>query len=398
MGKRERVIKAGIGGAGYMGSGLLAVLRRIPEIEVKGIYDEDIKQAREAKESYGGADTKVYADPEELCADPEIEAIVDTNTSPLLGAMIGYYCAQHGKHLVSLNIECDATIGCILTRIFQKKGLIYTVTEGDEPGELKKMYDHYAFLNFKVLALGKGKNNPLQVEANPDTVKVPGNGITARQVASFVDGSKTMVEMASVSNGIGFPPDTRGMHGVEARIKDLPRIFSLKEEGGILNREGVVEYILGKELAGGVFIVVKVEDERIVSDLNYLKIGEGNTYCFYQRYHNWFIDTPLTVARVVREGKAVIFSLPLPTSEVVAVAKKDLEKGEIIDGIGGFSVYGVIEKRDIAKRDNLLPLGITEGAEVKRSIKKGEVLTWENVILKEDSLLFQLRKEQDSLG
>ncbi len=398
MKDKEEVIKVGIGGAGYMGTGLLAVLRRIPDIEVKGIYDEDINQAQRARKSYANADTKIYTSPEELCAEPEIEAIVDTTTSPLLGAMIGYYCAQYGKHLITLNIECDATIGCILTRIFQEKGLIYTVTEGDEPGELKKMYDHYSFLNFKILALGKGKNNPLQVEANPDTVKVPDNGITARQVASFVDGSKTMVEMASVSNGVGFPPDIRGMHGVEARIEDLPRIFSLKEEGGILSREGVVDYILGKELAGGVFIVVKVEDERIISDLNYLKIGKGNTYCFYQRYHNWFIDTPLTIARVVREKKPVIFSLPLPTSEVVAVAKKNLEKGEIIDGIGGFSVYGVIEKREIAKRDNLLPLGISEGAELRRRVKKGEMLTYEDVILKEDSLLFQLRKKQDSLG
>ncbi len=387
-------IKVGLVGAGYMGSGLLNVITQMHSMEVVGLYDKDNILAKQIGAAYGTSETKVYDNIEEMCAESKSEIIVDATPSPVIGAETIQACLNHKKHLVSINIECDVTVGAIANQLFKNAGLIYTVTAGDEPGELKKLYDHYSALNFRVIALGKGKNNPLRVDATPDAVKdsLPNNGITAQQAASFVDGSKTMFEMACVSNATGLPPDIRGMHGQEAKTAELPEIFTLKKNGGILNQEGVVDYVTGTELSGGIFIVVTTANERIKSDFKYLKIGNGPSYAFYQRYHNWFIDTPLSVAKVILDKEPTIVSLASSTSQVIAVAKKNLKKGEVMDGIGGFCVYGVIERNDTARKNNLLPHSLTENAVLKKDVPKGEELTLSDVKFDEMSTLFKLYK------
>lgn len=387
-------IKVGLIGAGYMGSGILNVISQMRGIKVIALYDEEIKKASEAIKRYGKGLEIVKDSIKELCAISQIQVVVDATCDPLTGAATGYWSAKYKKDLVSINIEADVTIGRVLKKLLGKAGRIYTVTTGDEPGELKRLYDHYTALNFQVIAAGKGKNNPLRVDATPDSIKdsLPDNGITASQVTSFVDGSKTMFEMACLSNATGLVPDIRGMHGIEAKIDEMPRIFSLKENGGILNREGVVDYVTGKELSGGVFLIVATENKRISSDLQYLKIGKGPNYLIHQPTHNWFLDLPLSVAEVALERKATIVPLDTPFSQVVAVAKKDLKKGEVLDGIGNFSVYGVIEKDEVAKKENLFPHGLTKDAIMKRDLPKGKPLTWQDAKVK-DTLLTKLYQE-----
>jgi len=378
-------IKVGLVGAGYMGSGVFNVISQMQGMEIRALYDESIELARRVVSEYPapGGKARVAETIEDLCRLPEIEIIVDTTCSPCAGARAGVEAVRQGKSLVSINIEADVTVGVALKKMFAEAGLIYTVTAGDEPGDLKKLYDHYSALNFRVVAAGKGKNNPLNVEATPDTVSpgLPDNGITAQQVASFVDGSKTMFEMACLSNATGLVPDIRGMHGPEARIDELTGIYRSKKEGGILEREGVVDYITGRELSGGIFIVVATDNKRIRSDFAYLKVGAGPYYVFYQRYHNWFIDMPLSIARAVIDKEPTVYPLDVPTSQVVAVAKKDLKKGEVLDGIGGYSVYGSIEKYRRAREENFLPHGLTEGAVISADIPQGKTLTYDEVIL-----------------
>ena len=395
---RTHPIRIGLVGAGYMGSGIFNIINQVENMEVVALYDEDEEIAKSIKNEYGKPSLILSEEVSDLCSVPEVEVVVDGTCSPELGASVGYYASQEGKHLVSINIEADVTIGALLRKLFEEKGNIYTVTAGDEPGELKRLYDHYSTLNFRIVACGKGKNNPLNVEATPETVKktLPENGITAEQVTSFVDGSKTMFEMACLSNATGLEPDVRGMHGVEARIPDLTKLFRSKEKGGILNKEGVVDYVTGQELSGGVFIVVCTDNERIQSDLAYLRIGQGPYYLSYQRHHNWFIDLPLSIAKVVLQHEPVIMPLEEPTSEVIAVSKKDLKKGDTLDGIGGFTVYGIIEKAEIAKKQNALQLGLCKGAVMENDIPKGQVITCTDVELNEDSILAQLRRKQDA--
>ena len=376
---RDYPIRVALVGAGYVGSGIFNVIRHVKNMEVVAVYDPDIELARR----FG---VRVLRSVEEL-ADIEYDVLADADYRPCVGAACLLKALQSGRHVVSINIECDVTVGPQLAQLAKKNKCIYTVTAGDEPGELKAMHDHYSLLGFRVVALGKGKNNPLNVQATPDTVrpKLPGNGITAEQVCGFVDGSKTMFEMGCIANAIGFAPDVAGMHGPEARIQDLPRLFSARENSGILGREGVVDYVTGAELSGGVFIVVHTDDERICSDFSYLKIGAGPYYAFYQRFHNWFMDMPLSIARAAVLNEPTLVPLREPSCSVVAIAKCDLEPGVKLDGIGGFSCYGQLRSADSA--EGLLPHGLTECARMTKPVTAGQAIQIEHVALDESTTL-----------
>jgi len=392
LSKLTSPIRIGLLDAGYMGSGLLNVINDVKGMEVTALYDPDRKLACEVASGYGRPSPVIADSVQHMCSLPEIDVVVDVSFEPALGAQAGYHAGRNKKHLVSLNIEADVTIGSRLKTLFEENGVIYTVGDGDEPSELKKLYDHYKLLNFDVIACGKGKNNPLNVEATPDTVKgkLPDNGITARQVASFVDGSKTMFEMACLSNATGLVPDVRGMHGPEARLSEMTTVFQTRDRGGILEREGIVDYVTGTELSGGIFIIVRTRNKRLQSDFEYLKIGKGDTFLFYQRYHNWFVDLPLAVAKVFFDGKPTLVPLDEPASQVIAASKRDLKSGEVLDGIGGFTAYGIIEENTVAKRENALPLGLAEGMRVRKDIRRGEIITFDTVERQEESLLTQL--------
>ena len=366
-------IRVALVGAGYVGSGLLNVIRHVRNMEVAAVYDPDVELARRLG-------VRVLRSPEEL-ADIEYDVLADADCRPCVGTACALRALLSGRHVVSINIECDVTVGPQLTALASKSDCIYTVTAGDEPGELKAMHDHYALLGFRVVALGKGKNNPLDVRATPDTVQptLPENGITTEQVCGFVDGSKTMFEMGCIANAVGFAPDVPGMHGPEARIDELPRIFCATDKGGILHREGVVDYVTGSALSGGVFIVVHTDDDRIRSDFSYLKIGAGPYYAFYQRFHNWFVDMPLSIARAALLKQPTLVPLPIPSCAVVAMAKCDLKRGTKLDGIGGFCCYGQL--RSIADAKGLLPHGLTECAQIVKPVAAGQPIRVEDVEL-----------------
>lgn len=392
----NKPIQVGLVGAGYMASGTFNIINQVEGMKIAALYDPAPSLARKLVNGYNKPLPILTGSVEELCSRPEVDVVVDGTCDPLTGAEAGYFAARNKKHLVSINIEADVTVGRILKKLFQENGVIYTVTAGDEPGELKKFYDHYSFLNFNIIACGKGKNNPLNVEATPEDMqsKLPNNGITAEQVTCFVDGSKTMFEMACLSNATGLVPDIRGMHGPEAKISELTSLFRAKEKGGILHREGVVDYVTGSELSGGIFIVVATENKRIRSDFEYLKIGKGPYYAFYQRYHNWFIDLPLSIAEVVLEGKSTIVPLDKQISQVMAAAKKNLKSGEELDGIGGFAAYGIIEKAETVKKEGALPIGLSNGMVMRRDVTRGEIIGWEDVEPKEETLLLRLYRQQ----
>ncbi len=395
----KKPIQVALVGAEYMGSGIFNIINETKGMEVVALYDSDSNLAQRLLQDYNKPSSILMHSVEELCSNHKVDVVVDGTCDPFIGAETGYFAAKNKKHLVSINIEADVTVGSTLKNLFKENGVIYTVTAGDEPGELKTLYDHYSILNFDIVACGKGKNNPLNVEATPKDVesKLPDNGITAEQVASFVDGSKTMFEMACLSNATGLVPDIRGMHGHEAKISELTSLFHSREKGGILNQEGVVDYVTGTELSGGIFIVVATNNKRIRSDFEYLKIGKGPYYLFYQRYHNWFIDLPLSIADVVLENRPTIVPMDKPVSQVMAVAKKDLKEGEKLDGIGGFSAHGIIDKAEAAKKENALPHGLAKGMVMKKNVPIGEIIRWDDVI-EEESLLLKLYRGCDYHG
>jgi len=313
-------------------------------------------------------------------------------------AIVAYKSLMNKKHVVMLNALTDVTVGFILKMTADNAAVVYTFSAGDEPGVILELHHFAQILGFKVIVAGKGKNNPLNCAVTPDDLKKLSQktDVSSEILTSFIDGTKTMLEMTALANATGFVPDKRGMHGPEASIDDLLKIFCLKREGGILSQEGVVDYAIGN-VAPGVFVIVKTEQKSLINELKYLKMGEGPNYLLYRPYHLGTIEAPLSIAKAFFDGEPSIAPLGTPVAETVAVAKRDLKAGEQIEGIGGYMVYGTIEKAKIVRAKKFLPLGLAEGAMLISDIRKNEVISYNNVKLNETSFMVMLRKLQDGI-
>ncbi|HHV83806.1 MAG TPA: NAD(P)-dependent oxidoreductase [Tepidanaerobacter syntrophicus] len=414
--EQGKKIKAGIVGAGQMGRGMVSQMfcmkgilpAIISDIDIEraknayllaGISSDDIAVANKAVEAETAIQKGKYVITEDfnvITSTLPIDVVLDLTGVPDVGARIAFDSIYNGKNIVMLNVETDVTVGPLLKKMADSAGVVYTVSAGDEPGAVKELYDFADAMGFEILVAGKGKNNPLDIEANPDTVreKAQASNMNPKMLASFVDGTKTMVEMTCVSNATGFVPTKRGMIGPESTVKELPKLLSLKEQGGILDRYQVVEFVKG--IAPGVFVIITTDLPAVKEEMAYLSMGEGPNYILYRPYHLTSIETPLSAARACIYHEPTIVPKGAPVSETVAVAKKDLKAGEYLDSIGGYTVYGVIDTFENAKKDNALPIGlVSPKVKVKTDIKKGETLTYDAVELDENSFILQLRKLQD---
>ncbi len=327
-----------------------------------------------------------------------IEVVVEASGVPEVGATVAFHSILNSKHIVMLNVETDVTVGYILRRLADSAGVVYTVSAGDEPGATKELHDFAAAMGFRIVALGKGKNNPLDREATPDKLaaEAASKKMSAKMLTAFVDGTKTMVEMTALANATGLLPEIRGMHGPVATVEDLPKFFALKSQGGILESEGVVDYALGS-VAPGVFAVVTTDQKTIIEDLQYLNVGPGPNWVFYRPYHLANLETPLSAARAVLLHQTTIATVSQPVAETITVAKKELRAGERLDTIGGYTFYGCIERAEIAREERLLPLGLAEGALLTADVSKGQAITYDQVQLNDDSLIVHLRALQDRM-
>jgi predicted homoserine dehydrogenase-like protein len=322
---------------------------------------------------------------------------VEATGVPEVGARVAMDAILGRKHVLQMNVETDATVGYYLRKMANAANVVYTLTAGDEPGTTMELFDFAISLGFEVVCAGKGKNNPLNRASNPATAaeKAKAQMMNPKMLASFEDGTKTMVEMTSLGNAIGFVPDVRGMHGPEATHKTLSKIYVPKEDGGILSQRGVVEYGLG--VAPGVFVVFTTDHPKLARDLKYLSMGDGPYWALYRPYHLTSLETPISIARAVLKGETTVATDRVPVAETITVAKKDLKAGDTIDGLGGFSVYGMIERADLSRRDNLLPLGLAPGSRLRNDVPMGAPVTYADVELDESLTILHLRRLQDQL-
>jgi predicted homoserine dehydrogenase-like protein len=328
---------------------------------------------------------------------PAIEAVVDATGQVDMGAIVSLDAFDHKKHVVMMNVECDVTIGPILHRMASNAGVVYSWAAGDEPAAILELYRFANALGFEIVAAGKGKNNPLDHHATPDTerAKAEARKMSARMLCEFVDGSKTAVEMAAVSNATGLLPDRRGMHGARSTVAELTQVFVPKSEGGVLSKKGVVDYAIG--VHPGVFLIVTTDNQRIREGLIQRDMGNGPYYTLYRPYHLCSIEVPLTIAQCVLYGESSGHAKGGLVSECIAIAKKDLEPGEVLDGIGEFCFRGSIEVASVAREERLLPLGLAKGCIVRQTVPTGTALTYEMVDLTQETALLQLRRLQDQL-
>jgi predicted homoserine dehydrogenase-like protein len=412
-------IRVGASGAGWMGSGFAAQMARVPGMELVVLADADLGAARDAFLATGVPEAKIFEtvdvgsamdamrrDKKIISGDLSLPAridyvdiVTDVTPSPAIGAEVAYQAIQHGKDVVLINIEADVTVGRALKQLAKDAGVLYTVSSGDEPGCLMELYDFVCSLGFEVIVIGKGKNNPLNPQATPDTVAESARKSDKDpfQVASYVDGSKTMFEMTCAANATGCGPMRRGMNGPSATLESVSQIFALKEDGGITDEPGSVDFVQGDEMAGGVFVTVRVEDERIRSDLQYLKVGQGKYFTFYRPYHLWFIEAPISIARAFLKGETTLVPLDKPAADVITIAKRELRPGDRLDSFGGYTFYGVIEKVEEARRLDALPLGIAPGSLVVQPVDAGRIVTWKDVSVDGNLTVNKLRKMQDRM-
>lgn len=418
--KREREgnrIRVGLVGCGQMGSGLVHVTRRMEGLETYAISDIDAQRPKNVLKSLGIPEDRIrvtnvpseaedalrknmYLITEDALLLPQLEGIdsvIDATGITDVGAKVAWTGITNGKAVVMLNVETDVTVGVFLDRLARKTGSVYTVAAGDEPAVCKMLYDFSKTMGFEVVCLGKGKNNPINYEITPEMCRAEAEskGMNPKMLSSFIDGTKTMVEMAAVSNATGLLPDVPGMHGPKVELEDLKKVFVPQKDGGILSKSGCVEYSTGK-IAPGVFAVVTTDEPRIISDMKFVSMGPGPYFVFSRPFHLCNIETPIAVAEAVIY-KEVTVTAKTMNSEVVPHAKRDLKAGEVVGSIGSADFYNKIYTYKEARERKAIPMGITAGGKVLTGIKKGEIFTEANFAPDASTFVYKLRKMQDAM-
>ena len=413
-----KIIKTGIVGAGQMGRGMVTqmVLMNgimpaiVSDIKVEnavnafkyaGVTDEDIVIAKTIAEANAAIEKGKYVATESadfVSKADLVNCVIDATGVPDVGARVSTDAIANKKHVVMLNVETDIVIGPYLKKLAEKEGVIYTGSAGDEPGAVMELYCFAKAMGLDVKVMGKGKNNKLARDCNPDTVleEATRRKMSPKMLCAFKDGTKTMVEMTAMSNATGLIPDVIGGHGIESDVKGLNEKFKLIKDGGILNKHGVVEYVNG--IAPGVFVTVSTENDEIAYQMQYHSMGPGPLWTLYRPYHLCNLETPLTVAKAVIDGETTIVPIDGLVSECITVAKKDLKAGETIDGIGGYTTYGSIATVEDTDANNYVPYGLINNKTVmKKDVKKGQLITLDCVDLDTTTLIYKLRKEQDKM-
>ncbi len=412
----DNPINIGLVGCGQMGSGLVHVTQQMAGMTTKAISDIDVNRPLATLKSLdvpesiiqitnnlGEAEDALrlgkYLITEDAMLLPQLEsleAVVEATGMTEVGSKVAWNCMLHSKHVIMLNVETDVTVGPILHRLAQKTGCVYTAASGDEPGVCKMLYNFASTLGFEVVCLGKGKNNPINLDATPDSCREEAlsKGMNPKMLSAFKDGSKTMVELAAMSNATGLVPDVPGMHGPKVDVADLNKVLIPEEDGGVLSRRGCVDYSTGK-VAPGVFVIITSPDPRIRVDMKFMSMGEGPYYTLYRPYHLCNVETPISVAEAVLYGESTIVSKRM-VSEVVAVAKRDLKPGDVVGQIGEADFLGRTYIYEEAKAQQAVPLGIVPGGKVTQAIAKGDLLTEVNFAPDTDKFVYKLRQMQDA--
>lgn len=413
-------VRIGLIGAGEMGTDIVSRVAHMRGIEIGAISELNPQAAgRSVSIAYGDTDRAVATDTtdalnaaiesgriattqrvETLLESGLIDVVIDATGIPSVGAEIGLAAMESGKHLVMMNVEADVTIGAYLRSEAERLGVVYSLGAGDEPSSCMELIEFVSAMGHRIVSAGKGKNNPLNFDATPDayTEEAMRRHMNPRMLVEFVDGSKTMVEMAAIANATGLIPDCPGMHGPACSRDELNKVLIPASAGGVLSSgEGRVDYSIGKGVAPGVFVVAEMDHPRIRERMEDLKMGEGPYFTFFRPYHLTSLEVPLTCARVVLYGKADMVPMARPVAEVCAVAKKDMAVGETLDQIGEYCYRAWIMTAAQARSAGAIPCGLLTGAKVTAPIKKGDLITRANTAVPANSKIAALRARQDAM-
>jgi predicted homoserine dehydrogenase-like protein len=410
-------VSVGIIGCGQMGSGLAHTIHNIkgmqvnaiadinPELAINTFLDMGVKRGDIVVTEHTGiandaltkgkfvvtTDALLMTDLSRIEANVEVTGVTD------VGAHIALTSIEKRKPIIMLNVETDVTIGYLLNLKARANNALYTVASGDEPGVCKMLWEQALLMGFEVVCIGKGKNNVIDFDATPEScaAEAASKDMNPKILASFKDGTKTMVEMAAVSNSTGLLPDVPGMRGPKAELNDLLSVYRPAEDGGIFTTRGTVDYSTGK-IAPGIFVIVYSADKRIQKDMKFITYADGPYYLLFRPYHLCDLETPQSIAEAVLLNEVTVTAESM-NSEVCTIAKRNIKAGEKINGIGSGDIFGKIYQYTDARKLNAIPLGIAENGVAISDISKGSLITTKNLLPDTSTFIYKLRKEQDKM-
>ncbi|TCU24577.1 putative homoserine dehydrogenase-like protein [Rhizobium azibense] len=413
--KREedgRPIRVGMYGAGFMAKGIVnQISNSVPGMVLGVICNRNVEKAilayRDAglEASYASDSSKlsdliaegvpaVTDNPALLYESGDLDCLIDATGAIEYGANVSLGAIAHGRDMVTMNAELDGTVGPLLKKKADAAGVIFTACDGDQPGVQMNLWRFVKSIGLTPLVCGniKGLQDPYRTPTTQAAFAAKW-GQDPHMVTSFADGTKISFEQAIVANGTGMSILKRGMMGLEHRghVDELVNAYDIEALKAV---GGAVDYVVGATPGPGVFVLAYHDDPKQQHYLNLYKLGTGPLYSFYTPYHLCHFEVPLSVARVVLLRDPVLQPLEGPKVEVVATAKRDLDAGETIDGLGGYMSYGQCERIDVASAQDLLPMGVAEGCVVKHAVAKDQVLTYADVVLPAGRTIDLLRREQ----
>jgi predicted homoserine dehydrogenase-like protein len=411
-----RPVRVAMVGAGFMGRGIAnQIVNSTPGMALVAIANRREEGARTAYQHAGVDVVRQARSAEEvdeavkdgvpvvttaaaaLCQARTVDAIIEVTGTVEYAARIVLEAIENRKHVILMNAELDGTIGPLLKHKADLNGVIVSACDGDQPGVQMNLYRFVQSIGVTPLVCGNIKG--LQDEyRNPTTQASFAKrwGQNVHMVTSFADGTKISFEQAIVANATGMTVASRGMLGYsfDGHVDELTQKYdvdALRQLGGI------VDYVVGAQPGPGVYVLGTHDDPKQQHYLELYKLGRGPLYSFYTPYHLCHFEVPQSVARAVLFDDAVLQPIAGPCVDVMATAKVELRSGTVLDGIGGYHIYGQCEKYDIARAEGALPMGLAEGCIVRRDIPRDTVLTLEDVTVPENRLADRLWAEQDSL-
>jgi len=328
-----------------------------------------------------------------VCHAAGIDAIIEVTGHIEFATQVSFEALTHGKHVISLSAEVDSSLGPILKTYADRAGVVWSYTDGDEPGVGMNLYRQLESMGYRPVLMGQLKGF-LDRYRNPETQIgfAQKHGQNPKVLASFADGTKLAMEAAIMGNATGFVPAVRGMRGYPcAHVNDMLQQLTAAD----FEHEGQVEYALGAAPHTGAFVICHNDHPEKRKLMAYLKMGEGPLYMFYTPYHLPPWQIPDSVARAVLFNDPTITPRGAPVCDTISYAKRDLKAGEKLDGVGGFTCYGLVERYEICQREKYLPISISLDCTLKRDIAKDQPIAYSDVVLPAGRVCDRLRLEQD---
>jgi len=418
--RKEQPLRLGLIGAGKFAAMYLAQVPKTPGVRLVAIADLSPDNARENLKRVGWEPAQyphISQDWEALVANPQIDIVIEATGNPAAAIEHALSCFKNKKHVVMVTVEADAVCGPLLARKAAEAGVVYSLAYGDQPALICDLVDWARAAGFSVVAAGRGhKWLPHFAQSTPETVwghygltveQAREGGLNPKMFNSFLDGSKPAIETTAVCNATGLTPAPGGLAYPAGAIDEIPALMRPREEGGVLHHKGQVEVIsslrgdgtaIPYDIRFGVFVVFEGDTEyirRCFMEYGVKTDPSGRYACLYKRWHLIGLEVGISVASVGLRGEAT----GCPTgwrADAVAVAKRDLKLGEILDGEGGYTVVGRLMPAADSLAQGCLPLGLAHGWKLLRPVAAGQPLRWSDVAFDENATAVRLRREMEA--